>query len=91
MTCPFILTWISSHLSFNFISAKGALHRNNNFQAVKIFGSGAAGISSGQALAIVEEIAGRSLPGTPASSEPPRRSRKNAQAAPPASRCAWPY
>ena len=53
---------LSTLAEVRYTSGPETLDRYNNFQAVKIFGSGAAGISSGQALSIVEEIAGRSLP-----------------------------
>lgn len=45
-------------------SGPETLDRYNNLQAVKIFGSAAGGVSSGQALAIVEEIADKTLPRT---------------------------
>ena len=45
-----------------YTSGPETLDRYNNLQAVKIYGNAAAGISSGQALAIVEEIADRTLP-----------------------------
>jgi multidrug efflux pump subunit AcrB len=45
-----------------YTSGPETLDRYNNLQAVKLFGSAAAGYSSGQALAIVEEIAARTLP-----------------------------
>lgn len=43
-------------------SGPETLDRYNNRQAVKIFGDSAPGISSGQAIEIVEEIAERTLP-----------------------------
>ena len=46
----------------SFSSGPETLDRYNNTQAVKIMGSAVPGISSGQALAIVEEIAEKTLP-----------------------------
>lgn len=46
----------------NFSSGPETLDRYNNYQAVKIMGSAVPGISSGQALAIVDEIAKKTLP-----------------------------
>ncbi|MEW6590872.1 MAG: multidrug efflux RND transporter permease subunit [Pseudomonadota bacterium] len=46
----------------NFSSGPETLDRYNNYQAVKIMGSAVPGISSGQALAIVDEIAQKTLP-----------------------------
>ncbi len=53
---------LSTLAEVEYTSGPETLDRYNNLQAVKIFGNGAAGISSGQALAIVEEIAARTLP-----------------------------
>jgi multidrug efflux pump subunit AcrB len=49
-----------AHVSFS--SGPETLDRYNNLQAVKIMGSAVPGISSGQALAIVDEIAKKTLP-----------------------------
>ncbi len=46
----------------DFSSGPETLDRYNNYQAVKIMGSAVPGISSGQALAIVDEIAQKTLP-----------------------------
>jgi hydrophobe/amphiphile efflux-1 (HAE1) family protein len=46
----------------SFSSGPETLDRYNNTQAVKIMGSAVPGISSGQALAIVDEIAQKTLP-----------------------------
>ncbi|MEW6118779.1 MAG: multidrug efflux RND transporter permease subunit [Pseudomonadota bacterium] len=46
----------------SFSSGPETLDRYNNYQAVKIMGSAVPGISSGQALAIVDEIAKKTLP-----------------------------
>jgi hydrophobe/amphiphile efflux-1 (HAE1) family protein len=46
----------------SFSSGPETLDRYNNLQAVKIMGSAVPGISSGQALAIVDEIAKKTLP-----------------------------
>jgi hydrophobe/amphiphile efflux-1 (HAE1) family protein len=46
----------------SFSSGPETLDRYNNYQAVKILGSAVPGISSGQALAIVDEIAKKTLP-----------------------------
>lgn len=53
---------LSALASVEYTSGPETLDRYNNVQAVKIFGNSAPGISSGQALAIVEEIANRTLP-----------------------------
>ncbi|MGB5261945.1 MAG: efflux RND transporter permease subunit, partial [Gammaproteobacteria bacterium] len=53
---------LSALAQIKHISGPETLDRYNNLQAVKIFGSAAAGISSGQALAIVEAIADKTLP-----------------------------
>jgi hydrophobe/amphiphile efflux-1 (HAE1) family protein len=53
---------LSELADIEYTSGPETLDRYNNLQAVKIFGSSAPGISSGQALAIVEEIADRILP-----------------------------
>jgi hydrophobe/amphiphile efflux-1 (HAE1) family protein len=45
-----------------YTSGPETLDRYNNVQAVKILGNSAPGISSGQAISIVEEIARRTLP-----------------------------
>ncbi|MEW6025527.1 MAG: multidrug efflux RND transporter permease subunit [Pseudomonadota bacterium] len=46
----------------SFSSGPETLDRYNNYQAVKIMGGAVPGISSGQALAIVDEIAKKTLP-----------------------------
>ncbi|WP_321527625.1 multidrug efflux RND transporter permease subunit [Sedimenticola selenatireducens] len=53
---------LSALARVEYTSGPETLDRYNNIQAVKIFGESAPGISSGQALAIVEEIADRTLP-----------------------------
>ncbi|MDO9466572.1 MAG: multidrug efflux RND transporter permease subunit [Thiobacillus sp.] len=53
---------MSSLARVNFSSGPETLDRYNNYQAVKIMGSAVPGISSGQALAIVDEIAKKTLP-----------------------------
>jgi len=53
---------LSALATVEYTSGPETLDRYNNVQAVKIFGNGAPGISSGQAIAIVEEIADRTLP-----------------------------
>jgi len=53
---------LSALAKVEYTSGPETLDRYNNIQAVKIFGDSAPGISSGQALTIVEEIADRSLP-----------------------------
>jgi len=52
---------LSALAKVEYTSGPETIDRYNNLQAVKIFGSAAAGYSSGQALAIVEEIADRTL------------------------------
>ncbi|MEQ1661760.1 MAG: multidrug efflux RND transporter permease subunit [Thiobacillus sp.] len=46
----------------SFSSGPETLDRYNNVQAVKLFGSAVPGISSGQALVIIDEIAKKTLP-----------------------------
>ncbi len=53
---------LSSLAQVNFSSGPDSLDRFNNLPAVKIFGQGAPGISTGQAIAEVERIAGQVLP-----------------------------
>jgi len=53
---------MSSLARVNFSSGPETLDRYNNLQAVKLMGSAVPGISSGQALAIVDEIAQKTLP-----------------------------
>ncbi|MDF1529067.1 MAG: efflux RND transporter permease subunit, partial [Sedimenticola sp.] len=53
---------LSTLAKIEYTSGPETLDRYNNVQAVKIFGDSAPGISSGQALQIVEEIADRTLP-----------------------------
>ena len=69
------------------------LDRFNGFLAAKVIGNGAPGISSGQAIANVEEVARVDfLPATP-SRGPGRRSRRSASArrrsSPSSSRWSW--
>ncbi|WP_428606816.1 efflux RND transporter permease subunit [Sedimenticola sp.] len=52
---------LSTLAKVEYTSGPETLDRYNNVQAVKIFGNAAPGISSGQALQIVEEIADRTL------------------------------
>lgn len=53
---------LSAFARVEYSSGPDTLDRFNNLPAVKLFGSGAPGISSGQALAAVEEVAQQSLP-----------------------------
>jgi len=53
---------VSAFAEVRYSSGPDTLDRFNNLPAVKVFGAGAPGISSGQALAAVEEIAQNSLP-----------------------------
>ncbi|MEO8537731.1 MAG: efflux RND transporter permease subunit, partial [Betaproteobacteria bacterium] len=53
---------LSSVASVRFTSGPDTLNRFNNLPAVKIIGQGAPGISSGQAIARVEQIARETLP-----------------------------
>ncbi len=53
---------LSALATVKYSSGPDALDRFNNLPAVKIFGSGAPGISSGQAIARVEAIANEVLP-----------------------------
>jgi len=53
---------LNSLASVSFSSGPDSLDRFNNLPAVKIFGNGAPGTSTGQAIARVEEIAKRVLP-----------------------------
>ena len=53
---------MSALAGVSFSSGPETLDRYNNTQAVKIMGSAVPGISSGQALAIVDEIAQKTLP-----------------------------
>ncbi len=53
---------ISAFAKVEFSSGPDSLDRYNNLPAVKLFGSGAPGVSSGQALAAVEKVAKASLP-----------------------------
>ncbi len=53
---------LSTLATIDYSAGPETLDRYNNLPAVKIFGNSAPGISSGQAIAIVEEIAARALP-----------------------------
>jgi len=53
---------MSALARIRFASGPETLDRYNNYQAVKIMGSAVPGISSGQALEIVDEIAKKTLP-----------------------------
>jgi hydrophobe/amphiphile efflux-1 (HAE1) family protein len=53
---------LSSLAAVKFSSGPDALNRFNNLPAVKLFGQGAPGVSSGQAIAEVERIAAEVLP-----------------------------
>jgi hydrophobe/amphiphile efflux-1 (HAE1) family protein len=53
---------VSALARVSFSSGPETLDRYNNLQAVKIMGSAVPGISSGQALVIVDEIAQKTLP-----------------------------
>ncbi len=52
---------LSAFATVKYTSGPDTLDRFNNLPAVKLFGSAAPGISSGQALQAVEEVAGQSL------------------------------
>jgi hydrophobe/amphiphile efflux-1 (HAE1) family protein len=53
---------VSALANVRFASGPETLDRFNNLPAVKLFGQGAPGVSSGQAIAEVERIAAQSLP-----------------------------
>ena len=53
---------LSSLATIKFVSGPDSLDRFNNLPAVKILGQGAPGVSSGQAIARVEQIARQVLP-----------------------------
>jgi HAE1 family hydrophobic/amphiphilic exporter-1/multidrug efflux pump len=53
---------LSAFANIEYSSGPDTLDRFNNLPAVKLFGSGAPGISSGQALQAVEDVAQKSLP-----------------------------
>ena len=53
---------VSAFAKVQFSSGPDSLDRYNNLPAVKLFGAGAPGVSSGQALAAVEKVAKASLP-----------------------------
>jgi HAE1 family hydrophobic/amphiphilic exporter-1/multidrug efflux pump len=53
---------LASLARVRYSSGPDSLDRFNNLPAVKIFGQGAPGISSGQAIQVVEELAAKSLP-----------------------------
>jgi HAE1 family hydrophobic/amphiphilic exporter-1/multidrug efflux pump len=53
---------LSSLVAVRYSSGPDTLERFNNLPSVKIFGSGAPGVSSGQAIARVEQIAKETLP-----------------------------
>lgn len=53
---------LTAFAKVEYSSGPDTLDRFNNLPAVKLFGSGAPGVSSGQALAAVEEVAQSSLP-----------------------------
>ncbi|MCG3186916.1 MAG: Efflux pump membrane transporter BepE [Rhodocyclaceae bacterium] len=53
---------LSSLAQVRFIAGPDTLDRFNNLPAVKIFGQGAPGVSSGQAIAAVEQLARETLP-----------------------------
>jgi HAE1 family hydrophobic/amphiphilic exporter-1/multidrug efflux pump len=53
---------LSSLVNVRYTSGADSLDRFNNLPAVKIFGQAAPGVSSGQAIARVEAIAGEALP-----------------------------
>ena len=54
---------LSALATVNFSSGPETLDRFNNLPAVKLFGQGAPGVSSGQAIAEVERVAAQVLPG----------------------------
>ena len=53
---------LTAFASVEYSSGPDTLDRYNNLPAVKLFGSGAEGVSSGQALEAVEDVAAQSLP-----------------------------
>ena len=53
---------LKSLLSINQIVGPEQIDRCNGFLAAKVIGNGAPGVSSGQAIAIVEEVAAKALP-----------------------------
>src|SRR5205823_12886093 len=53
---------LASLAQVRYSSGPDSLDRFNNLPAVKIFGQAAPGISSGQAIQIVEDVAAKSLP-----------------------------
>jgi len=53
---------LTAFAKVEYSSGPDTLDRFNNLPAVKLFGSGAPGVSSGQALAAVEKVAKESLP-----------------------------
>ncbi len=53
---------LSAFAQVKYISGPDTLDRFNNLPAVKMFGSAAPGVSSGQALDVVEELADKVLP-----------------------------
>ena len=53
---------LTAFAKVEYSSGPDTLDRFNNLPAVKLFGSGAPGVSSGQALAAVAEVAEKSLP-----------------------------
>ncbi len=53
---------VSAFAKVQFSSGPDSLDRYNNLPAVKLFGAGAPGVSSGQAIAAVERVAKASLP-----------------------------
>jgi multidrug efflux pump subunit AcrB len=53
---------LSALATVKYVSGPDSLDRFNNLPAVKIFGQAAPGVSSGQAIARVEQIAGKVLP-----------------------------
>ncbi len=53
---------LKSLAKMSFTSGPDSMDRFNNLPAVKLLGQGAPGVSSGQAIAVVEKIAGEVLP-----------------------------
>ncbi len=53
---------LSAFATIEYSSGPDTLDRFNNLPAVKLFGEGAPGVSSGQAIAAVEQIAAQTLP-----------------------------
>ena len=76
--------------SVRYTSGPDSLDRFNNLPAVKLFGQGAPGVSSGQAIQVVEKIADQVLPRTSATTGAALRSRRRSRAAPRRSRWASP-